>query len=184
MMAASQAVESVTVVDGYLPPASLKFGKTQQLVTWARMEGQRLAYHVRRLRQERAFPSKEYVRERMANLVRYRLRPILQASIKKQAPKDGIASAETLAQLLLSANATYRAKPYPGRIVLCVAQDRHDDVLGDHSAIWKTVALGQVEIVTLRGDHESIFDSENISPLIEKLRDVLTADRTPLETYM
>ncbi len=68
----------------------------------------------------------------------------------------------------------YEATPYSGRVVLCTAADRHQELLRDYVTSWKDVLKGQLDVLILDGNHNTMFDPENVQPLIERLRDVLS----------
>ena len=182
LMSASQEVRSLTIVDSFVPPASQHLTTAGQLAAWGRMERRRMLYHLRKLREQRAREMPDYIRERLESFVRFRLRPLLRATFVRQTtPLAGIQRSKYFGDTLLTAITTYRAKPYSGRTLLCMADDCHDGSVQEHVRLWQTILRGQLDVLVLEGDHASLFNPENAGPLLERLRLLLSEDSNSLK---
>ena len=141
-----------------------------------------MLYHLRKLRQQPAREMPDYIRERIESFVRFRLRPILRATFARQTtPRAGIQRTKDFNEMLLMANTTYRAKPYIGRTLLCMADDCHDGSVQEQIGLWQTILRGELDVLVLEGDHASLFNPENAGPLIERLRLLLSEDSNSLK---
>ena len=141
-----------------------------------------MLYHLRKLRQQPAREMPDYIRERIDSFVRFRLRPILRATFARQTtPLGGIQRSKDFSETLLMANTTYRARPYVGRALLCMADDCHDGSVQEQIGLWQTILRGELDVLVLEGDHASLFNPENAGPLIERLRHLLSEDSKSLE---
>lgn len=175
LAAASEDVHSIAMVDTFLPLTSRPLSKVEQLATWARLEQRRLAYHVKKVRRHDAALTTGYLKARFESLIRYRVRPMVQAAFARE-PVESILSAKDFGALVLEANMKYEAKPYAGRVLLCAASDRSDGEVHDYVSGWKDVLRGELDVLVLNGDHSQIFDTENVRPLVERLRTIVAFD--------
>ena len=173
LMRASAEVRSLAMVDTFLPLASRKRTKAGQLAAWGRLEGKRLAYHFNKVRKDKDTFTTDYLKKRMESLIRLRLRPMMHAALAKEKPVEGIRSSKDMSELVLAASMKYEAASYRGHVLLCSAADRHEETVEEYVKGWKDILTGNVEDLVLPGDHVTIFDPENVQPLVEKLRQVL-----------
>jgi thioesterase domain-containing protein len=164
------------MVDTFLPLTSRRVTRGGQLAAWARLERRRIAYHVHKLRQKEGALTTDYLRERLDSLMRFRVLPMVRATMAREKPVDEIRSSKDLSELLLAASMKYEARPYSGRVLLCTAADRHEETVRDYVIGWKDVLIGDLDVLILTGDHMTMFDPENVQPLVEKLRGALGAD--------
>jgi surfactin synthase thioesterase subunit len=75
-----------------------------------------------------------------------------------------------LNDLVVAASMKYEARSYAGRVLLCAAADRPSGPEWDYVSAWKSVLTGDVEIEVAEGNHMTMFDPENVQPLVDKLR--------------
>lgn len=67
----------------------------------------------------------------------------------------------------------YKIKPYPGDLVLFRARDGYYNIEYDTSLGWKYVAQGEVSVITVPGDHNTIFEADHVEALAESLNKIL-----------
>ena len=78
--------------------------------------------------------------------------------------------------MIARAQSKYKACAYPGRIVLFRAADDDDDEMNDACG-WDHIAKGGLEIYDIPGNHQTIFDPQNVAALAEKLGACIRAAR-------
>jgi NADPH:quinone reductase-like Zn-dependent oxidoreductase/thioesterase domain-containing protein/short-subunit dehydrogenase/acyl carrier protein len=178
LIAAGDDVQSLTIVDTFLPLASRKLVGAQKFTAWARLERKRLMYHLQKLRH--AELTADYVRQRFGSLVDSRLRPILASALGGKKPVGDVRSSKELHDLIMAASMTYEAQSYAGRVLLCAAADRPIGPEWDYVTAWKSVLTGDVEVEVAEGNHLTMFDPENVQPLVDKLRVHLSVRSTVL----
>ena len=171
LSALSEEVPTLALVDTFLPLTSRKLSKAGQLAAWARLEQRRLAYHVQKVRQGETELTTDYVRQRFDAFMRFRVRPMVQAALKDK-PAE-IRSSKDLGEILLAASMKYGAKHYPGPVLFCAATDRHEGSVEDYVAEWKNILSGEIDVLPLSGDHVTMFDPENVQPLVNRLNFLL-----------
>lgn len=71
----------------------------------------------------------------------------------------------------------YQPRPFPGRITLFKAQDQSDKFEWPDDYGWKDYAAGGLDIITVAGQHLTLFDPENVHHLAEVLSPAIAGKR-------
>jgi thioesterase domain-containing protein/acyl carrier protein len=71
----------------------------------------------------------------------------------------------------------YTPKPYPGRVTLFRAAGRTAEYGNDPALGWEEVVRGEIEIITVPGDHMTILEEPHVWKLVEQLSACLDTSR-------
>lgn len=77
-----------------------------------------------------------------------------------------------------AAEKAYIARPYPGKVTLFNARERQWSDWINPMPLWKKLALGGIESISVLGKHYSILDEPHVSDLAEKLEVVLQKNQS------
>jgi thioesterase domain-containing protein len=72
----------------------------------------------------------------------------------------------------------YTPKPYPGRLTLFRAAGRTAEYGSDAALGWEEVVRGEIQIITVPGDHMTILEEPHVWNLVEHLSACLEETRT------
>lgn len=88
--------------------------------------------------------------------------------------KDAATYFKRVEEACYEALMTYKIKPYKGSIVLFRAKDGHYNNEYDEDLGWSKFVKGKTTVITVPGDHNSIFEEPNVPVLAAKMNELLS----------
>ncbi len=73
----------------------------------------------------------------------------------------------------------YKIKPYQGNLLLIRAKDGHYNNEYDHALGWTNYVKGETNVITVPGDHNSIFNEPNVETLAARMNEILRKSHVP-----
>ena len=163
LMSDGEKVETLVLLDAFVPLKRDKIGLEQLLAVWKRFRMGQLNYLSRM--------GKKCVRRLQLWLKANSLKHMA-SNIANKLDDVDFELFRSLAYRKASAEYGQHIQPYRGDVIVIHAQDGHAEAEGVNTADhgWGELVLGKTQVLTIPGDHTGILRPPNVAVLAEKIQ--------------